>query len=713
MAWLTTSRRILGCAVALAVALLGLTVWTVIQAREIALEQAAVDSQNLARTLQQHTLQAFQSVDLVLRGLADRPGPTDAPALSDVLARHAQGLGQVRELVVLDARGTPIASSAGLGSPAPSAATSDYFTAQRDRADRGLFIGLPARGPADGRWSVALSRRISAPDGSFAGIVMAALQPGYFQDFYDRVEIGPHGGIALFGMDGTLYFRKPYDDSIVGRNVSQQPNFQNRLLRYPAGTFETTPSIDGILRISSHRQIEAYPFVIVAGLAKADVLGPWRFRSAIDLSVASVLALTMLGLAGLFDREFRKRAGAEADARLSASRFEQDKVILEAVLRALPDGILLLDADGGLLLWNDLVFDVLDLERATVVDAADPTTAFWTALEGRSDTATYIRGMTAAPTGSSIQEMQLATGKWIEARVTNVRGLGYVAICRDIAERKHRELEMEESQMRLQKQATTLAQLAEDLDMARQTAEAARIEAETASRTKSNFITGMNHELRTPLNAILGFAQVIREQRFGDGALDRYSEYADHIISSGEHLLSLINDLLDLAKIEAGKMDMQPQPVDVRQLLSSALLMVRETATSGGVAVRLEAPDEPIVVSGDARRLKQCFLNLISNAVKFTPAGGRVVITVTPGRNTVEIAVADTGIGVKASDIAKIFEPFGQVDSMLGRRHAGSGLGLPLARSLVELHGGDLSFRSVEGAGTTVTVSLPRERLVA
>ncbi len=294
-----------------------------------------------------------------------------------------------------------------------------------------------------------------------------------------------------------------------------------------------------------------------------------------------------------------------------------------------------------------------------------------------------------------------------------MHGLGCVAIYRDIADRKRRELDTEENQARLQKQAATLAQLAEDLEMARQTAEGARIEAETASRTKSGFITGMNHELRTPLNAILGFAQVIREQRFGPDALDRYSEYADHIISSGEHLLSLINDLLDLAKIEAGKMDLRPQPVDLKALLSSTMLMVRETAASGGVAMRLEAPDEPIMVLGDPRRLKQCFLNLISNAVKFTPEGGRVVVSMRLGRDALEIAVADTGIGVKAGDIAKIFEPFGQIDSPLARRHVGSGLGLPLARSLVELHGGDLSFRSIEGTGTTVTVSLPRQRLVA
>jgi signal transduction histidine kinase len=713
MGSLTTSRRILGCAVALAVALLGLSVWTVIQARQIALEQAAVNSQNLARTLQQHTLQAFQSVDLVLRDLADRFATTETTAMPQILARHVQGLAQVRALLVVDARGNVVATGGGAAGVPADAATRDFFTAQRARPDRGLFIGLPYHSAPDGRWTVALSRRIAAPDGGFAGVVVAALDPGYFQDFYDRVEIGPHGGIALFGMDGTLYFRKPYDALNVGRNVFSQPNFQTRLLRYPAGTFETTPSIDGIARISSHRQIEAYPFVIVAGLAEDDVLAAWRFRSAIDLSVASVLALTVLGLGTLFDREFRKRAAAETDARLSAARFEQDKAILEAVLKAMPDGILLIDPDGRMLLWNDLLFDVLELERAPIADAIDPSASFEAALDARGDAQFAVRATPGAPAGLSIQELRLSTGKWIERRVTTVRGVGSVAIYRDIAERKRRELEMEEGQARLQRQAATLSQLARDLDGARQTAEAARIEAETASRTKSSFIAGMNHELRTPLNAILGFAQVIREQRFGPGALDRYSEYADHIITSGEHLLSLINDLLDLAKIEAGKMDLQPQPIDIKPLLSSTLLMVRETAATGGVSVRLESPDEPIVVNGDPRRLKQCFLNLISNAVKFTPEGGRVVVSVRPRRDAIEVAVADTGIGVKDSDIDKIFEPFGQIDSLLSRRHVGSGLGLPLARSLVELHGGDLKFRSVEGSGTTVTVSLPRRRLVA
>ena len=710
MTAISTPRRIQAGAVALALALLGLSAWSVSEDRRGDLDQAAVDSGNLAQTLQQHALQAFQSIDLVLRGLADRLPSSDPTAMSDLLGRQSQGLPQIRFLAVLDRNGVRLAGS-GEPTAALDRTPSEYFTALRDRPALGLYIGPPVRSAGDARWLVPMSRRLVGPRGEFAGVVMAALDAGYFQDFYDRVEVGPHGGIALFGLDGTLYFRKPFDPANIGLNVLERPIFQQRLLRYPSGTFESTPAIDGITRISSHRQLGTYPFVVVAGLSKDDVLARWRRQATIELSAAAILALVVLALGELLTREVARRAAAEAEARAAAGGFERDKLTIEAVVKALPDGIMAADPNGRMLLWNDLLFQLLGVQPAGIVDSDDPAGALARALAARGERALALREPAASDL--AVEELQLSNGNWIERRVTHVRGFGDVAIYRDIAERKRREIEMLESQARLQAQTTALARLAEDRDRARQMAEAARLEAETASRTKSSFIAGMNHELRTPLNAILGFAQVIRDQRFGPNALSRYSEYAGHIIGGGEHLLALINDLLDLAKIEAGKLDLQPQSIDLKQLLASTMLMVKETASRGGVTMELNAPDGPIMLPGDLRRLKQCFLNIISNAVKFTPEGGRVAINVVPGHDRIEVAVVDTGIGVKPSDIAKIFEPFGQIDSPLARRHVGSGLGLPLARSLVEMHGGDLSFRSAEGAGTTVTISLPRQALAA
>lgn len=438
-------------------------------------------------------------------------------------------------------------------------------------------------------------------------------------------------------------------------------------------------------------------------------LAAWDQRAVVELSAASVLALTVLGLGLLVDRAFRRRARAVADARAAVQRLERDKAMLTAVLNALPDGIILADAERRMAFWNDRLFDVLDIEPGSIHDGARPPAVLQDALAVCDDEALVDSDRTRA----AIAEIRLASGKWVERRMSAVRGVGDVAIYRDIVDRKRRELEMEDGQQRLHAQTSELVQLAADLDVARRMAEAARVEAETASRTKSNFIAGMNHELRTPLNAILGFAQVIHELRFGSEDLERYSEYAGHIVASGEHLLSLINDLLDLAKIEAGKMDLQPQCLDVKQLLAATMVMVEPVAARGGITVELLAPDEPVMMPCDPLRLKQCFLNLITNAVKFTPEGGKVAVRVVALGDRIEIAVADTGIGVKSGDIAKIFEPFGQIDSPLARRHIGTGLGLPLARSLVQLHGGQLEFDSVEGAGTTVTVTLPRHRLVA
>src|SRR5258706_11823706 len=353
MSPLTPSRRILGCAAALAVALLGLTVWTVFEARQTALDQAAVSSRNLAQTLQQHTLQAFQTVDLVLRDLADRLGDADLVEARAALPSHAAGLDQVRYLTMLDAAGTRVADSAPKAPAAIDAAGRAALEAHAARVGLGLYIGAPAKSGRDGLGTVALARRLTDPQGRFLGVVIAALDLGYFQAFYDKVEVGPNGGIALFRTDGTLFFRKPFDEANIGRSVADSPAFRDRLLRYPSGTFETTPTLDGITRISSHRQLESYPFVIVTGVALDDVLAAWRQRALLELAAAATLAVIVLCLGVLLDREFRKRAAAEAEARHAARRFERDKLILEAVLKGLPDGTALIDADGRMQLWND------------------------------------------------------------------------------------------------------------------------------------------------------------------------------------------------------------------------------------------------------------------------------------------------------------------------------------------------------------------------
>jgi signal transduction histidine kinase len=229
-------------------------------------------------------------------------------------------------------------------------------------------------------------------------------------------------------------------------------------------------------------------------------------------------------------------------------------------------------------------------------------------------------------------------------------------------------------------------------------------ELESASRHKSEFLASMSHELRTPLNAVIGFSQVLRQQMFGE-LNEKQVEYVDDILSSGQHLLNLINDILDLAKVEAGRMELQPTTFPLDETLRNATAMVRERATRGDVALALEIDGSVHQIEADERKVKQILFNLLSNAVKFTPAGGSITLAARCTADDALISVRDTGVGISAQDQAKIFEEFYQLGP--GMAQEGTGLGLALTKRLVELHGGELKLESTPGLGSTFTVRLP------
>jgi signal transduction histidine kinase len=230
-------------------------------------------------------------------------------------------------------------------------------------------------------------------------------------------------------------------------------------------------------------------------------------------------------------------------------------------------------------------------------------------------------------------------------------------------------------------------------------------ELETTSHHKSEFLANMSHELRTPLNAIIGFSQVLRERMFGE-VNKKQEEYLDDILSSGNHLLSLINDVLDLSKVEAGQVELEVAPFSLRGVLESGVVMVRERATRDGVHVALALPLDVDVVTGDERRVRQVIFNLLSNAVKFTPAGGAVDVRAAQLNGEVTVSVADTGPGLAPEDHDRVFEEFQQTEAGVEQRE-GSGLGLALSKRLVELHGGRIWVDSELGKGSTFVFTLP------
>jgi signal transduction histidine kinase len=230
-------------------------------------------------------------------------------------------------------------------------------------------------------------------------------------------------------------------------------------------------------------------------------------------------------------------------------------------------------------------------------------------------------------------------------------------------------------------------------------------ELESASRHKSEFLANMSHELRTPLNAILGFSQVLEKQLFGE-LNSKQVEYVEDILSSGNHLLSLINDVLDLSKVEAGQIELQVAPFSLREAVERGVVMVRERASKNGVALEARIEPEAHVVSGDERRIRQILFNLLSNAVKFTPAGGRIDVSAARVDGEIQLAVADTGPGIAPEDVDRIFQEFQQTE-VGAKNHEGTGLGLALSKRLVELHGGRIWVESEVGAGSRFVFTLP------
>ncbi len=238
--------------------------------------------------------------------------------------------------------------------------------------------------------------------------------------------------------------------------------------------------------------------------------------------------------------------------------------------------------------------------------------------------------------------------------------------------------------------------------------------AEQASMAKSEFLANMSHELRTPLNAVIGFSSAMEEEVFGPLGHANYREYVGAVKDSGMHLLNLVNDILDMAKIEAGEMEFDELAVDIHDVIHTSARIVANSAIQGNVTLDLDIPENPPQLRGDSLRLKQILLNLLTNAIKFTPPEGRVSVSTSVDQsNAMTWRIVDTGVGISSKDLPRILLPFEQIRGAVAHTHEGTGLGLCLTKSLIEAHGGTLEIESEVGKGTTVTVKFPSERTIS
>ncbi|HUT48686.1 MAG TPA: PAS-domain containing protein [Alphaproteobacteria bacterium] len=401
--------------------------------------------------------------------------------------------------------------------------------------------------------------------------------------------------------------------------------------------------------------------------------------------------------------------------------------IVQAILENMAQGLVAFDGNLNIIVANERLAGLLD----TPSDMLAPGRSYRHVIErsaargdyGPGDPAEIVTRIVKIGQGreSHSFERVMPNETVLEANATPIREGGFVVTYSDVTERKRsedalkrnrRELnsrvkELEHMQARLEAQGGELRQLAEHLAQARDVANA-------ANKAKSDFLANMSHELRTPLNAIIGFSEIMNAELLGPLGTPAYRQYASDIHESGAHLLSLINDILDLSKIEAGRMDLVEERMVVGEVIEASIRIIRERAQAAQLALVCEIPKDMPTLFADERAIKQILLNLLSNAVKFTEPGGQVTIAAQmTAAGGIALSVSDTGVGMSAAEIKQALFPFSQVDSSLARKHEGTGLGLPLARSMTEVHGGDFTIHSEPERGTTVTVTMPADRVLA
>jgi two-component system cell cycle sensor histidine kinase PleC len=397
---------------------------------------------------------------------------------------------------------------------------------------------------------------------------------------------------------------------------------------------------------------------------------------------------------------------------LAEKTVEADLRLRDAI-ETIPEAFVLWDAGDRLVLCNSHFQRLHKLPDSAVT----PGTSYETVIEVGSmpEVRTRLHEAGVQAPGARTFEAQLDDGSWLHISERRTKDGGYVSVGTDITRIKEHEqklvdndlrlratvIDLKRSQTALEQQALELADLAEKYSREKN-------RAEEANQTKSKFLANMSHELRTPLNAIIGFSEIMESGMFGTLGSEKYQEYCHDILTSGHYLLEVINDILDMSKIEAGRMKLDLEPLDLSKTLAESLRVVSGRANDKNLMLDADI-ESTISVVADRRAIKQIIVNLLSNAVKFTPDGGKVVVRSRLLSDSIVLMIADTGIGIAPQSLARLGRPFEQVESQLTKTYHGSGLGLAIARSLTNLHGGSMRLRSKLGTGTVVCVSLPRD----
>jgi PAS domain S-box-containing protein len=683
-------------------AYIGVETSRIISQRADVLADSQKDTANLTSSLLQHAELTFRTADALLIAAVfslehNEFKPDDQRLLKALLVEEVKSSSQFISFAVADSEGAIILNSAG-SEGSWNLSDREHFIYHRTHADRGLHIGFPVRGRATDEWIIPVTRRFDRADGNFGGVVVAAISSQYFQNFYERLDVGKNGVILLASLNRTLLVRRPFVDANVGRD-SHGGIFQ-RLQQSPVGTMEMTALTDGFRRIYSYQQGKTYPLVVAVAQDVEETLAPWRQSTLRRLGEAGAIITLMLSLGMMIWRTTRHQAIQAAELREANYRFD-------VAIKTMSQGLCLFDASETLVISNPRFREIYGATEQQV----RPGMPFAEFLQERSDRGDKldhpVDRCTEVQAAREHYRFLLHDGRTISIRRTTTPDGGWVSTHEDITERERaatvlaeRLDELVNARNHLEAQRNELIATTEALGAAKDTAEA-------ASRAKSDFLAMMSHEIRTPMAGMMGMIDLL-----SGSVLDHEQQELARIAQeSARNLLTVVNNILDFSKLEAGQVKPEAINFSVEYSINAAAVLLGPKARDRGLVLETSlAEGMPRYLKGDPSRLAQILLNLVGNAIKFTERGS---ITIAASHRVLEgdaielrIEVIDTGVGIPASVKPSLFTPFTQADNSVSRKYGGTGLGLAICKQLCQTMGGDIEVESEPGQGSKFAFTL-------